>query len=76
VRKCFKNIAPSYDIHKKILFQQPPFFLRITGLVSTIKQAYRVCNRNRIVVEGDIATKDYIMKPYDLVTLDVRKLLI
>jgi len=76
VRKCFKNIVSSYKIHKKILFQKVPFFLVNMGLVSIIKQAYKICKRNRIIVNGKIVNNEYIIQPYDLVTFDVRKMLI
>jgi 23S rRNA-/tRNA-specific pseudouridylate synthase len=46
------------------------------GLVSIIKQAYKICKRNRIIVNGKIVNNEYIMQPYDLVTFDVRKMLI
>jgi len=73
VRKYFKKILPSYNLHKKVMYQQVPYFLVQMGLVPVLKQAVKLCKAKRVSVNGFSVGPDYIMKPFDVVRFNFSK---
>jgi len=73
MRKNFLKILPTYELHKKILYQQVPYFLVNVGLVPVIKQAVKLCKFGKVMVNGAAVGVNYIIRPFDLIRFNFRK---
>jgi ribosomal protein S4 len=62
-------------LHGKIIPNQAAFFLVHVNLVPIIKQARKLCEDRRVVINGKAVNSEYIMKQYDLITFHIRKML-
>jgi hypothetical protein len=74
VRKCFEKIYKKYNDHQKIMDYQVPYFLVQRKLAPVLKQARKLCQRGFINVNGELANRWYMMKPFDIIRFSFRKI--